>query len=483
MKTILLVPLAITALCMGPSGLCETHYVSPEGSDQAPYLTPETAARRIQSALDAASPGDTVSVAPGEYYENILMGPGLRLLGSGEDDTRIWGGIRAGVDAEIRGLALCQECSEEDPAYAWSAVTGPDTGGLIVAECRISGTYEKGIKCWANGGYVLIVDSEIRGIRAQRLAEAISVWARSGGRPLVCVIDGCVLEDNATGLAAASDGVFVLGTELRGNGTAVAVYDATTILACSFDGNAYGVSVQGPGPAVIESSALTRNSQWGLWCGDVSEVGLVNCTIAANRRGVGLMYSEPHTHSAQSCIIWGNQDDIVLEGTEPGWNTLVAKYCNIGGGWEGNENIDADPLFLDPEAGNFRLRRDSPCIDTGSGEHYYASQLHMAYDLDGKRRFVYGGKDFEVDMGAYEYHINRVCHGPLPGETTLTWSCTFEETYSVFYSDDLLTWHLADDSIGPSWDEVLLSWTDDGSNTGLPPSLAPRRFYRILENP
>ena len=27
------------------------------------------------------------------------------------------------------------------------------------------------------------------------------------------------------------------------------------------------------------------------------------------------------------------------------------------------------------------------------------------------------------------------------------------------------------------------SWLDDGSLTGVPPSLAPRRFYRVLENP
>jgi len=30
---------------------------------------------------------------------------------------------------------------------------------------------------------------------------------------------------------------------------------------------------------------------------------------------------------------------------------------------------------------------------------------------------------------------------------------------------------------------MTTSWTDDGSKTGVPPSLAPRRFYRILENP
>ncbi len=31
--------------------------------------------------------------------------------------------------------------------------------------------------------------------------------------------------------------------------------------------------------------------------------------------------------------------------------------------------------------------------------------------------------------------------------------------------------------------DTTTSWTDDGSLTGVPPLLAPRRFYRLLENP
>jgi parallel beta-helix repeat protein len=48
-------------------------------------------------------------------------------------------------------------------------------------------------------------------------------------------------------------------------------------------------------------------------------------------------------------------------------------YNNIQGGWEGEGNIDTDPLFRDPDNGDFHLMStacgdpyDSPCIDTGS---------------------------------------------------------------------------------------------------------------------
>jgi hypothetical protein len=71
------------------SSLCDTHYVSTSGSNQYPYTTPETAALKIQEAVDTAKPGDTVRVAQGEYKEEIKMKPSLQLLGDGWDSTSI----------------------------------------------------------------------------------------------------------------------------------------------------------------------------------------------------------------------------------------------------------------------------------------------------------------------------------------------------------------------------------------------------------
>jgi hypothetical protein len=109
---------------------------------------------------------------------------------------------------------------------------------------------------------------------------------------------------------------------------------------------------------------------------------------------------------------------------------------------------------------------------------------------------AYGGHTEDLyaypDMGAYEYYLFAVRPDEETGQPSLIWasfyyrSATFYDhsTYSVFYSDDLINWHLADPKVNP-WDPSLpyTTWVDDGSKTGVPPSLAPRRFYRVLENP
>ena len=59
-------------------------------------------------------------------------------------------------------------------------------------------------------------------------------------------------------------------------------------------------------------------------------------------------------------IIWGNlpESDVVI-------GQASISYSNIQDGYEGEGNIDGDPLFCNPDSGDYTLAENSPCIGTG----------------------------------------------------------------------------------------------------------------------
>ncbi len=62
--------------------------------------------------------------------------------------------------------------------------------------------------------------------------------------------------------------------------------------------------------------------------------------------------------------------------------------------YPGEGNINDDPMFIDSAAGDYRLQRGSPDIDTGSNRPWMTD----ATDLAGFPRIMMG----TVDMGCYE---------------------------------------------------------------------------------
>jgi len=71
---------------------------------------------------------------------------------------------------------------------------------------------------------------------------------------------------------------------------------------------------------------------------------------------------------------------------------------------------------------------------------------------------------------------------PAAEEAALACGSLDGRTYSIFYRGALMTRTNARQAI-LSAEQPTGPHTDDGSKTAIPPSLVPRRFYRILENP
>lgn len=202
----------------------------------------------------------------------------------------------------------------------------------------------------------------------------------SGSSP---ILKGCKITNNQA--------------ETSGGGVYNGYESSASFVNCIFTGNSAGSS----GGAI--SNAFTN-------------VTLINCTFAGNSapNGEALScdsypkYLWASNLVIANCVIWENGHEI--------WNndgsTIAAAYSDIRGGWPGEGNINANPLFVDSPDGStdLHLLAGSPCIDAGDNTAV-PSSVHVDYDW--RPRFVDDpatadtgkGTPPIVDMGAYESQI------------------------------------------------------------------------------
>ena len=94
------------------------------------------------------------------------------------------------------------------------------------------------------------------------------------------------------------------------------------------------------------------------------DVDLVNCTLAGNTSDVGgcLSWSETAPIDLVNTIVWGNEPRI---GRYDVYLRSIYSYVE-GVALSGAGNVSSDPLFVDPENGDYHLLPGSPCIAAGS---------------------------------------------------------------------------------------------------------------------
>jgi hypothetical protein len=288
-------------------------------------------------------------------------------------------------------------------------------------------------------------------------------------------LTNCVLSGNTAASYVASNPISADPTSVSmkvagylppyyvGTGGAVFAYDSARVYldSCSFVSN---ISPRGAAVAVMNGSTLRMNrcvfsknegksEHWytpcyrnrggeGVVYGAKSDLRITSCTFADNMAfangwiPVGddlermhgtfeLILNSCRTRVAES-ILWNDHDDESCHSLSYGvgyqWgvlpDTTSVTYSNVAGGWEGEGNIDADPRFLDRDAGDYRLGMDSPCYDTGDPDE--------SPDPDGTRR----------DMGAIpRYHTTAVLATATPRPLRLNVSPNpFNSSTSILYT-------------------------------------------------
>jgi len=164
----------------------------------------------------------------------------------------------------------------------------------------------------------------------------------------------------------------------------------------------YGVQFNQSGAGSMNSSVknclISSNSSYGIYVTIPSNVVSVvdGCTVVKN--GGGGIYAEGRTNpiSVLNCIIYSNSiADIKLSTAT---NTIFFNCCATNNLPATQGNITSNPQFVDLENANYRLRANSPCVNTGTNQDWMTN----AVDLGGRARIRYG----TVDMGAYEVIYN-----------------------------------------------------------------------------
>jgi hypothetical protein len=231
----------------------------------------------------------------------------------------------------------------------------------------------------SGGGYYILFKDEdrenpafIEGLTLTGSAET-AAYIRNGPRAPV-TFRNCVFADNSAAVFGA--GIW-------------ATFGPLTVENCLFSGN-----------TADGGAAMAING---------AQAAITGCTFVDNSDSDslgGALYVQGSSVSVVNCIFWNNTAGGVLRHWRRNDGTLMVGFCDVEGGLSPGAtdlggNIDADPLFLDPGAGDYHISAGSPCIDAGDP----AYEPHPdETDLDGDPRVIDGDNDGTavIDLGADE---------------------------------------------------------------------------------
>lgn len=254
----------------------------------------------------------------------------------------------------------------------------------------------------------------------------------------------------------------------QNTGPGVALGDAVCD-RCTITGNADGgIRVQDGFFGYVYNCLVSSNSAaqygGGVYCDGSGCVDIRNCTIAGNSaaiEGGGVHLSDQAELSACNSIIRGNNAPVNpdMQAFDPDYY-LSFSYCCAASLLPGTGNIGADPLFLNPAQGDYRLRGDSPCVNAGG-----TACAGGASDLDGGAR-ICGGT---VDMGAYEVG-DPVVTSPAGNGIALTRGLSYQFRWRNFPHATVR----ADLYRGSTFvANISLAEANDGSMTWMVPTTVP----------
>ncbi len=406
----------------------------------------------IQSGIDATENGDTVLVADGIYSGvgnvNIdFLGKQIIVKSqNGPEATTIdceqKQGTRGFVfqnretnDTVLEGFTIKNGnskngggifCDISSPTIKNCYVIDNNGGGIFclvseakIIDCQISNNRD--------GNGVMVEEPSIR--------NGVVIDTLSGPSLINCIIS----ENKGNGIYCLDHSSVIVRestvSQNMGRGIFCNIISGAQITNCIISQNmGGGVECREYSGVTITASIIKQNTAengGGIFCSPTSRLKVIGCVIAeniatesgggidvistfgwaaityctitknsANIRGGGVHARlEGSSFNCSNSIIWGN----ISKGTHPEFfgsgPTVRIRSCNLRNGLEGfgdkwaefiiyEDNIDEDPLFVNADKGDYRLKPDSPAIDMGATAPREDLEEEEEQDLEERVDFI-----------------------------------------------------------------------------------------------
>ncbi|QOJ28394.1 MAG: hypothetical protein HRU80_05695 [Ignavibacteriales bacterium] len=408
-----------------------------------PYTSWETACDSIQKCVDFANPGDTIFVEKGEYLESVVSYKRIHLMGAGADSTIVKKDVPGGGVIEIRGGGtidgfFIQNTTSAQYVGIW--VISPLTDTVFIRNCIVVSNsanimLHKGIVIaegnYGNGGSFFNGQAVGSGSELHILnnisnsTDDAAPWGiklTMHGNIINCEEDALYLVNGGPHLI--TNNIFVTTTNRFGNDNSIAghkiisrnnlmtaIYFRGAAIWCNYDNDHRNNIVlnakYGIRPSPDAPSVLSYNAFWK----------------------VGQIFENPHVDSTNKFLF---------------------------------------PMFVDEEAGDFRLQKYSPLIDAGDPD---------ILDVDGTRSDIgpLGGPYGR----SYEY-LDLAPRAPfiaLPVMTADSLTLRWQKNYET----DLTGYRLYQDTVEqfvPFPDKLIYTGKENNYTLARPDS--GRNYYCIV---
>jgi parallel beta-helix repeat protein/predicted outer membrane repeat protein len=304
------------------------------------------------------------------------------------------GGAIANIDTEVYpdlGGPTLIHCTFIENSAEWGGAIYNNEASPILINCTFIGNSAKSGSGIYGDSSPSLTNCKFIGNSARGHVDQDGIWHDGHGGAIYHVCCGNLKLNNCT---------FIANSGISGGAMYFEHEPSPKMSECMFIGN------------------LAKNYGGAIYIQDFIHPNLKQCTFADNSAANGnaiacipssRLYGRPFILKITNSILWDGGDEI--------WNNdssaIAITYSDVEGGWLGEGNIDADPLFVDqgywdvnatPDDanddvwldGDYHLLTGSLCIDTGD-PNYIAEPNET--DLDGNPRVICG----RIDMGAYEF--------------------------------------------------------------------------------